>query len=192
MAEGEESGIVVTFPGVDAVVGTFRQRLDPSGMSGLGSHVTVLYPFVPPSRLTPDVLQAVERIARDTRRFDVTFARTEWFGDRVLWLAPEPAAPLQDLTARFVAEFPGYPPYGDPAGEPIPHLSIAVDAPVPEMLDADRALAGLLPVMTQAAHVTLVARRSEPVRWTVLARYPLAPDPDRPESADGSRRARVS
>jgi len=42
--------------------------------------------------------------------FDCRFAGTSWFGDEVVWLAAEPAAPLRALMAAVHAAFPQYPP----------------------------------------------------------------------------------
>src|ERR687888_404676 len=43
--------------------------------------------------------------------FFVTLRRLGWFDERVVWLAPEPAEPFQQLTAAVVAHFPGVLPY---------------------------------------------------------------------------------
>jgi len=44
--------------------------------------------------------------------FECTFARTRWFGEDVLWLAPEPDQPFRALTTALHRAFPQCPPFG--------------------------------------------------------------------------------
>jgi hypothetical protein len=43
------SGLVVLVPEAEPVVGHLRDRLDPNAASGVGAHVTVLFPFPDPA-----------------------------------------------------------------------------------------------------------------------------------------------
>jgi hypothetical protein len=52
-------------------------------------------------------------------RLECRFAGTQWFGEDVLWLAPEPSAPFLALTAAVHATFPHYPPFGGAFAEVI-------------------------------------------------------------------------
>ena len=68
------------------------------GLHGVPAHVTVLYPFVPPGQITPAVIQMAAAAVRFVPGFGCRFAGTNWFGEDILWLAPEPAGPFRALT----------------------------------------------------------------------------------------------
>jgi 2'-5' RNA ligase len=86
--------------------------------------VTVLYPFVPP----PDLRIAdVDRLAEALGgfvAFDAVFPRVDWFGDAVVWLAPEPAEQFRRLTSVVGAAFPDLLPYDGGFDDVVPHLTI--------------------------------------------------------------------
>lgn len=166
-----ESAVIIAFPAAEPVVQEFRNQMDPSAAWGVPAHVTVLYPFVPPEELTPAVMSEVEAIARATRRFEVRFAHTGWFGEQVLWLAPEPEVHLRVLTARLSDVFPNHLPYGGTIDTPIPHLTIAEGSPLARMQAAEDTILDALPIHTAATHLTVMTGRREPGTWTVRAEY---------------------
>ena len=51
----EESGLVLMVPEAESVVRKLRYRFDPAAAAGVGAHITVLYPFVPPASLANGV-----------------------------------------------------------------------------------------------------------------------------------------
>ena len=113
------------------------------------AHVTVLGPFDPaPSAATCAVLAG---IARDTPPVAVRLGRLAQFPDGIIHLVPEPDVDLRILTARLVAAFPQWPPYGGVRGAaPQPHLTLdaasaGVDAEVDLATTADL-LGDLVPV----------------------------------------------
>ena len=60
-----ESAVLALIPAAESVVGPYRMRLDPTARAGVPAHVTVLYPFVPPSSITDDtVAEAVGTLLR--------------------------------------------------------------------------------------------------------------------------------
>jgi len=77
---------------------------------------------------------------------------------------------------RTTAAFPGYPPYGDPALEPVPHCTVGVvddPAELPSVLEALRdGLEPLLPIRCEARDVALLAERDDG-SWAVHTRFPL-------------------
>jgi hypothetical protein len=81
------------------VVGQLQARLDRTAGRGIPAHVTILYPFVPPGQITAAMLGKATDAAACVPGFDCQFAGTGWFGDQVVWLAPEPASPFWALTA---------------------------------------------------------------------------------------------
>ena len=119
-----ESTILVPVPEAEPVVGQLRARLDRAASRGIPAHVTVLYPFVPPGQITSAVLAKAAAAVASVPGFDCRFAATGWFGDQVVWLAPEPASPFRALTAAVHAAFPQCPPFGGAFAEVIPHLTV--------------------------------------------------------------------
>ena len=61
--------------------------------------------------------------------FECTFAQTRWFGEDVLWLAPEPGQPFRALTTALHAAFPQYLPFGGIHPDVVPHLTIGARPP---------------------------------------------------------------
>src|SRR5215469_7184109 len=82
--------LIVAVPEAERAVGRFRATLDTAASWGVPAHVTVLYPFLPPERINDDVLTALSRIFKAIQGFDASFADVKWFGDTVVWLAPQP------------------------------------------------------------------------------------------------------
>src|SRR5262249_34354813 len=131
---------------------------------GLPAPVPFLYPFVPPGQIPPAVLGKAAAAVASVQSFDCQFAATGWFGDQVVWLAPEPDSPFRALTAAVHAAFPQCPPFGGAFAEVIPHLTIG-DRPEggPGVLRA--AAAEVLPAppgRTHGSRARLMAGRQAP------------------------------
>ncbi|HEX9065918.1 MAG TPA: 2'-5' RNA ligase family protein [Streptosporangiaceae bacterium] len=170
-----ESAVVVRIPEAEQAVGTLRARLDSAAALGVPAHVTVLAPFVPPAALDPAVLTALATAVGSVAAFRATFERVAWFGDRVVWLAPEPAARFVALTKAVWAAFPGCPPYGGAFDDVVPHLTIGDGQPAGVLAEAERAVLPVLPVIASVRAVTLMQGSREPGSWQVLAEFPLGP-----------------
>lgn len=163
----------MAFPEAEALIGHHRERLDPAAAWGVPAHVTVLYPFLPPERLGPDVLAAVTDAVRSVPAFDVVLARVAWFGDAVVWLAPEPDEPFRALTAAVWRRFPQTPPYSGAHPDPVPHLTVGDGAPVGQLRDAAAALAARLPIRTRVDAVSVLCGSSTPRSWHTVVEIPL-------------------
>ena len=88
------------------------------------AHVTILYPFVAASELTPAVRADVASIAAEVRAFTVRFeSAARWPG--LVYLEPAPSSPFTALIDRAAARFPEHPPYAGAISEVIPHLTVA-------------------------------------------------------------------
>jgi 2'-5' RNA ligase len=175
-----ESAVLVPFPGLEPVVGSYRRRLDRTAGWGVPPHVTVLYPFVSPP-IGGDVIGRLAEALSDTVAFECVFARTEWFRDDVVWLAPEPSRPFRDLTAAVWRAFPDHPPYGGQFDDVVPHLTVGHDD-LPAMKVASAALATELPVTARVDRVWVMEGTEEPGSWRTVAEVGLrTPDPRRPK-----------
>jgi hypothetical protein len=175
-APASESAVLVPFPEAERVVSPHRTRLDGAAVLGVPAHVTVLYPFVPPSAITPSVVDALAGAVASVNVFGCDFGDTAWFGEDVLWLAPRPEAPFLALTRAVCAAFPGYLPYGGAHPDPTPHLTIG-DRPaggVAKLRAAEAAVRPYLPIRAQVSRVWLMTGRPSPGSWRTLAELPLA------------------
>jgi hypothetical protein len=109
-----QTAVIVPVPAVDSLVGEHRSHLDMAASWGVPVHVSVLYPFVEPAKVDDDLIATLASALGPVTAFDCRFTRTQWFGQDVLWLDPEPAQPFRDLTAAVWGTFPHHPPYGGP------------------------------------------------------------------------------
>jgi 2'-5' RNA ligase len=176
-----ESALVVPFPGLEPVVSPHRSALDSGAIRGVPAHVTVLYPFMPPERLSASVLAELGRLLAEIAPFDTTFDAVDWFGDGVVYLRPTPDRPLRQLTAMVAARWPDWPPYGGVYGEPTPHLTIGDRGTRLEHARAAETIARALPIEANASEVHVYTGTREPRSWTkraviALGGSPLADD----------------
>jgi 2'-5' RNA ligase len=170
-----ESAILVAVPEAEPAVSRLRNSLDPSAPLGVPAHVTALYPFVAPDEITDAVLDAARAAVASVPGFGCRFARTGWFGENVVWLAPEPDDPFRALTAALSTAFPDCPPYGGKIAAVIPHLTIG-DRPsggVSALRAAEAEVLPFLPVSTQVSDAWLMCGSQQPRSWHVVARLPL-------------------
>lgn len=166
MQEEAQSALIVEVPKAESLVGQFRRRFDPSAAAGVPTHVTILYPFLPPARLTSTVTRTLSRLFGEVAPFRVRFARARRFPE-ALYLAPVPARPFRRLTELVAAQFPETPPYGGRFQEIVPHLTVAHAENSRELTriakEFGAAANGRLPVRMTVAEVVLIERRAG--RW---------------------------
>ena len=168
-----ETAVIVPMPEAEDAVGSVRAELDQSAGWGVSPHVTVLYPFLAPERLDDPVLTAVAEAVSTVPAFDVVFPRVEWFGDTVVWLAPEPDHPFRALSHAVWERFPDRPPYGGVYLDLVPHLTIGHDAPVALLRAAADAVRPRLPIRGRVAVAQLIEGSREPASWHTVAEFPL-------------------
>ncbi|CAM5346402.1 2'-5' RNA ligase family protein [Rhodanobacter lindaniclasticus] len=119
-----ETAFIIRVPEAEPRVGGLRERFDASSRLGVPAHVTVLYPFMPPERITGDVLHRAQGVFDAVPAFSFALSRIARFPD-VVYLAPEPAAPFVALTQALARCFPDYPPFRGEHDTIIPHLTVA-------------------------------------------------------------------
>lgn len=111
------------------------------------AHVTALAPFDPDP--DEDTLAAVAAIAASTAPVAVGLADLGQFPNGIIHLVPHPDDRLRELTARLVAAFPQWPPYGGQFGGPEdvrPHLTVDAASAEVDLASTARLLAGTVPV----------------------------------------------
>lgn len=159
-------------PRVDAIVGAQRGRLASDAPLGVPAHFTVLFPFMPLDEIDDDVRRHLSVALEAIAPFSVELARTAWFGDAVLWLAPTSDASLRAVIEAVEGMFPSLRPYGGAYDETIPHLTIGDGKPRSVLAEAEAAVARLLPITDHADAVTLLAERSNGT-WRPIDVFPL-------------------
>jgi 2'-5' RNA ligase len=167
------SGLIIEVPEAETAVAAWRERLDPQAALGVPAHITVLFPFAAPDRLDVSSIAILSRLVTTAASFEFHLARTAWFGDTTLWLAPEPPAPFKQLTELLSGAFPAYPPYAGQFAEVVPHLTIGDHGARQQFLDAERDMQQHLPINAAARAVSLMVERSDR-RWERLTVCPLA------------------
>jgi hypothetical protein len=138
----------------------------------------VLFPFVPPPAITPDVMDALAAAVAAVSAFGCEFPAASWFGEDVLYLAPRPGEAFRALTRAVCAAFPGYLPYGGAFADTIPHLTVG-DRPaggIEDLRAAEAAVLTGLPVRARVSRVWLMAGSGAAGSWHTLAELPLAPE----------------
>jgi 2'-5' RNA ligase len=174
-----QSALLLTVPAAEAAVGPHRARLDPSARDGVPAHITVLYPFLPPAEIGPDVLAGLSRLFAGVPRFSFALDQVRWFGESVVWLGASDESPFRALTELAAEAYPACSPYGGIYEDVVPHLTIGQDGDLAELRAAAEAVRPLLPIVTEASEVTLMAgpdpRRPPgwPGDWRTVASFPL-------------------
>lgn len=135
------------------------------------AHLTVLYPFADPLDLSLADRQRLRAVIAAQPSFEIGFSEVKRFPD-VLWLRPEPEAPLVALTEALAAAFPQYPPYGGRFDSIIPHLTVAQGpAPVLDAVEIElrRRFTGRWAERVGAVSLFATVRR----RWVEAERHAL-------------------
>lgn len=169
-AEGD-TAVVIVVPEAEPVVGEWRLRLDWSAPLGVPAHVTILYPFVPRRELTGEDEARLAVVAASFKPFAADLREVRWFGDDVVYAAPEPEERFREMIAGVGAAWPEHPPYGGLHEDPTPHLTIGDHGPVELLREAADAVAARLPVTTMVSHLALLERVDG--MWGQRSRFPL-------------------
>jgi 2'-5' RNA ligase len=171
-----QSALLLPVPAAEAAVGPHRARLDPSARDGVPAHVTVLYPFLPPAAIGPDVLARLSRLFAGVPRFAFTLDQVRWFDESVVWVGASDESPFRALTELAAQAYPGCPPYGGRYEDVVPHLTIGQGDGLTELRAAAEAVRPLLPIATEATRVTLMAGPDpsrQPGPWETVTSFPL-------------------
>jgi 2'-5' RNA ligase len=154
-----ESALLLPVPAAEAAVGAHRARLDASARDGVPAHVTVLYPFLPPAAIGPEVLTELAALFASVPGFSFTLDQVRWFDQSVVWLGPADPAPFQTLIRLAAAAYPSCPPYRGAHEDVVPHLTVGHrdddgDYGLAELQAAAAAVELLLPITAEATEVT--------------------------------------
>lgn len=108
------------------------------------AHITALGPFDPAP--SPAALGTIAHLATATAPIPVRLADLAQFPLGIIHLVPDPDHRLRDLTARLVAAFPDWPPYGGDFGDDVqPHLTVDAATDEVDLASTAALLAGVVP-----------------------------------------------
>lgn len=147
-----------------------RRRWDSAAAEGAGSHVTILYPFLPASALGPAVRSALADVARTTRPFEAMFQAVRT-GPGLVWIEPREPDGFAAISAEVAARWPDHPPYEGRHAEVVPHLTTVnrPGAPIDTLVPT---VGRWVPFEAQARRVELW-RRGPGGRWRTHWRLDL-------------------
>jgi hypothetical protein len=104
------------------------------------------------------------------KAFEFVLDHVDWFGRRVLWLAPEPAAPFLRLTDRLADRF-ATPPWDGEFDEVVPHLTVAHASDGAELQPVAADVSERLPMGCRAEEVWVMV--GDGTRWELRHRTKL-------------------
>ena len=168
-----QSALLIPVPEADEVVGRWRYEYDPVAAAGVPAHITLIVPWLPPAAIGEADLAVLEEELSGVTAFDFDLVRVEWFGRRVLWVAPQPADPFLKLTERLADRF-GTPPWEDEFDEVIPHLTVAHATDGVELAPVATEIASRLPLRCRAGEVWVMVGGGAD-RWELRHRIRLDP-----------------
>ncbi len=108
---------------------------------------------------------------RDVKAFEFELTHVDWFGRRVLWVAPEPVAPFLELTNLLADRF-GTPPWEDEFDEVVPHLTVAHASDGVELVPVAADVSSHLPLACRAEEVWVMV--GDGMRWSLRHRVAFA------------------
>lgn len=183
--QGLQSILIIEVPEAEPfVLQRHRERPDANAPAGIPAHITVLGPFMPPDMIDTAVLAQIGQLFADVAQFRFQFDHTGWFGDQVLWLAPEDPGPFHALTQRVFQAFPAFPPFEGRYDDVVPHLTIGYGHPLHDLRVAENSVQAYLPIEAGATAITLIAEQAtEWERWAKTATFTLTA-PTAPAAAD--------
>jgi 2'-5' RNA ligase len=131
-------------------------------------HITLIYPFMPASRLNASVEEELRRLVARFEPFDFELAQVGRFPG-ILYLVPEPAEPFVALVEALSARWPEHPPYRGAFDTVIRHLTVAHGRGPLALTDE---LARALPIRASATEVDLMVMGRNG-RWSQRASFRL-------------------
>jgi 2'-5' RNA ligase len=118
-----ESVILIPVPEAEEFVSDLRVKYDPVGLRGIPAHITLLFPFTPPDKITDDDIEKLRNLFR-IEKFDFHLFKINSFPG-VVFVEPKEREFFINLTKNIYSQFPEYPPFeGKFLPEINPHLTI--------------------------------------------------------------------
>src|SRR5690348_8809294 len=84
LSRATRSAVIVPVPETDHLIARHRRALSSRPTTSVPAHVTVLYPFVPPSEIHDGTIADIEAALSGISPFDCAFSQVKWFDDEVV------------------------------------------------------------------------------------------------------------
>ena len=139
--------------------------------AGVPAHLTLLYPFVAPEHLEPNVRSTLARVAQRQLPFAYTLQGSARWPETV-YVRVDPEAPFRSLQGALQEAFPEYPVYEGRVTDFVPHVTVAEGACV-ERTDLDRSPAWSSLPSGRIARAIEVIAMGEDGRWRMVWRSAL-------------------
>jgi 2'-5' RNA ligase len=168
-----DTALICRVPEAERHIARYRERYDPSARRNVPAHVTILYPFMPPTEVDALVLEQIASIARSIPCFEYRLAETRRF-PVALYLAPQPDDSFSALMDALYQAFPDYPPFGGKFSTVVPHVTVAhADEPLLCEIEVELriALASVGGVAARCHELVLIENSSG--RWEEMHRFAL-------------------
>ena len=153
------TGLVIPASPTPAGLAAFRRRHIHHPGAAVPFHTTLVAPFLPLPALDDEARVRLQGVAADLQPFDYVAASICCFPTTaVLWLAPSPVGPFEDVAQAIYEAFPAVRPAG---AHPTLHLTVGLGRTaddLPDMLRAFRERFEVrLPLRLRARHLDLYA-----------------------------------
>jgi 2'-5' RNA ligase len=149
-----------------------RRSHDPMAALGVPAHVTLLFPFVPPDRLTSEIRSQLESLVAREPPFQARFSTIER-RDRMVWLPPDDDDPFLRLTSAIAECWTDHPPYGGKHPDLVVHLTLLASADEDVLERAGSIATSGVPFEMSVRHASLIVE-DDLGRWQERWRFPLA------------------
>lgn len=169
-----ETTLLVEVAEAEPHVRAIRDEHDAVALRGIPAHITLVYPFVPPDRLSVEVRRALRELFAGVAPFAFAVTDVRRFGDTTVYLGLDDEVPFRQLTQVIHARFPDRPPYGGRYEDVIPHLTLGdgLDQEAVDRLLVAPALRQLpLPIFSRAREARLMVEGA--TGWRVADRFPF-------------------
>jgi 2'-5' RNA ligase len=149
-----------------------RRRSVGDAVEGVPAHLTLLYPFVEPAVLTPDVRGALREVARRHPPFEYELGGIATWPDTI-YVGVQSTAPFVRLQRELQLGFPAFPIYGrDSSFRFVPHVTIPEGRSIQDPRWREPGAWAALPRPARAEAIEVIAQGLDG-RWRVAWRIPL-------------------
>ena len=174
-APSEWSAVIVRAQ-LQAGLEGLRRRCVEDATDGLPAHLTMLYPFVAPERLTRSVRSAIDDVSLRHEPFSYTLSGRAIWPDTA-YVAVDPVAPFIALQADLAAAFPAFPIYGTEATfDFVPHVTIAEGRSIDDAATLESPAWASLPRAARASALEVIAKVGS-APWRTVWRIGLGGQP---------------
>src|SRR5436190_12441689 len=166
-----ESTIIVPVPQAEPLLGSLRGRHDRVAALGVPAHITLLYPFLPPSRVLTEQNE-LQRFFEEMAAFEFELAEVRRF-PATLYLHPDEAGKFRAITSMLSTKWPACKPYNGAFADVVPHLTVADKVDAATMDSVEPSIRDHLPIKCAATEAWLMCSDDQD-RWSRKACYRFA------------------